>query len=82
MIVARHEVPGLVRRDALLTSRQAVPACYPRDKIPGQPRVNPGMCFALVIRSEEPVIWTFPICGPKWRKKHSPGFTLGYFPPN
>jgi hypothetical protein len=41
MIVARHEVPGLVRRDALLTSRHAVPACYPKDKIPGQPRVNP-----------------------------------------
>ena len=37
-----------VRRDALLTSRQAVPACYPR-VYPGFPRLKP--CVGLFNRS-------------------------------
>jgi hypothetical protein len=44
-----------VRRDALLTSRQAVPACYPRDEIP-------GLCFLTASghRYAGPVVWPHP----------------------
>jgi hypothetical protein len=34
------------------------------------------------IAQRSSLIWTFPICGPKWSKKHSPGFTLGNSPPD
>jgi hypothetical protein len=34
------------------------------------------------IAQRSSLIWTFPICGPKWSKKHSPGFTLDNSPPD
>jgi hypothetical protein len=36
-----------------------------------------SMCLALVIGPKGRAIWTFPICGPKRPREHSPGFTLG-----
>jgi hypothetical protein len=38
-----------------------------------------GVCLAPAIRAEGPVIWIFPIFGPKRPIKHSPEFTLGNF---
>jgi hypothetical protein len=37
MLRTKHPLTTRARRDALLTSRQAVPACYFRDEIPKQP---------------------------------------------
>jgi hypothetical protein len=39
-----------------------------------------GYLYSAGYRPKGPVIWTFPICGPKWPIKHSPGFTLGNSP--
>ena len=54
---------AVVKRDALLTGRQAVPACYPRDKIPVE-GTGFQLCPMQTLARHILVIWALAILLP------------------